>query len=173
MSIHTGVNAARGDIIATLDGDGQNDPADIPSLLKVLADGAGDGVVMVAGVRRKRQDTYWRRLSSRIANRFRGLFLNDGIEDTGCGLKVFYRSAFLSLPRFNHMHRFLPALIQRDGGIVSSVDVKHRPRSTGRSHYGTWGRLGAGLIDVMGVIWLRKRAKFVQIEEHIKGSKND
>jgi len=123
MSILTGVRAAYGKIIAALDGDGQNDPADIPRLVAVLEAGEAENLKMVAGVRRKRRDTAWRRFSSRAANRFRSALLKDNIEDTGCGLKVFYRDAFLALPRFNHMHRFLPALIQRDGGRVASEDV--------------------------------------------------
>jgi dolichol-phosphate mannosyltransferase len=129
--IWTGVRAARGGIVATLDGDGQNDPADIPRLLAELRARASDGVAMVAGQRQKRQDSWLRRVSSRIANSVRNALLHDGITDTGCGLKVFDREAFLALPPFDHMHRFLPALVRAAGGGVVALPVSHRPRARG------------------------------------------
>ena len=157
----SGVRAARGEIVATLDGDGQNDPADIPALAArwhALAAAAG-GPVLVAGWRNKRQDTWLRKLSSRIANRVRAGLLGDATPDTGCGLKVFARADFLALPWFDHMHRFLPALVRRAGGTVESVPVAHRPRLQGRSHYGVHNRLWVGLVDLLGVMWLQRRAK--------------
>ncbi len=168
FAIATGVRAARGRWIATLDGDGQNDPADIPKLLAVReretggaggagAAGAGAGPLLVAGYRRKRRDTWLKRVSSRVANAVRGRMLGDRTPDTGCGLKVFEREAFLALPQFDHMHRFLPALFLRAGGRVVSVEVSHRPRERGRSHYGMWNRLGVGVVDLFGVWWLIRR----------------
>lgn len=157
-AIRSGVDAALGWIIVTLDADGQNDPADIPALLALYRDAAhGPDVRMVAGQRRRRNDNVVKRLSSRIANRVRGALLGDGIADTGCGLKVFDRATYLRLPYFDHMHRFLPALVQREGGVVLIHPVNHRPRSAGRSKYGTWNRLWVGLIDLAGVMWLKSR----------------
>jgi len=153
--IRTGVQAARGEIIVTLDGDGQNDPADIPKLLAALA--AEPDVAMVSGVRVKRKDTASRRLASRLGNRFRSALLGDGATDTGCGLKAFRRSVFLDLPYFDHLHRFLIALVQRDGGKVSYVPVNHRPRLTGTSKYTNFGRLLVSLQDLLGVRWLQRR----------------
>ena len=159
-ALHSGIAAATGDWIATLDGDGQNDPADIPTLLQRLsAAPAGSDLVMVAGVRRKRRDNWLRRASSRLANRIGARLLKDDTPDTGCGLKLFRRDAFLALPAFNHMHRFLPALIQRHGGTVEHVDVNHRPRHAGRSKYGLGinSRLWVGIADLIGVMWLQRR----------------
>lgn len=153
-AIRTGVQAAFSSVVAVLDGDGQNDPADIPALFAALSL-TGDG--MAVGERRKRSDTWSRRVSSRIANKVRSTLLHDGIRDTGCGLKVFYRDEFLELPAFDHMHRFLPALMQQRGRKVRSIPVNHRPRRHGRSKYGIRNRLGAGIIDLFGVIWLRRR----------------
>jgi dolichol-phosphate mannosyltransferase len=160
---------ARAAWLATLDGDGQNDPADVPRLFARARQG---GVALVAGQRTSRQDDWLKRLSSRVANGFRAAVLGDGTPDTGCGLKVIERAAFCSLPYFDHMHRFLPALIQAQGGRCVSVTVAHRPRSAGRSHYGVNNRLWAGLIDMLGVLWLRRRSRLpaplqggVQIEE--------
>jgi dolichol-phosphate mannosyltransferase len=155
-SLWQAAQLARGAWLATLDGDGQNDPADVPRL---LARGQQGGVDLVAGHRRTRQDDWLKRLSSRVANRFRDALLRDGVPDTGCGLKVIRRTAFLSLPYFDHMHRFLPALVQAQGGRCVSVPVGHRPRTAGRSHYGVNDRLWAGLVDLLGVIWLRRRCK--------------
>ncbi|HYI85104.1 MAG TPA: glycosyltransferase family 2 protein [Acetobacteraceae bacterium] len=163
-AIATGVRAARGEWIATLDGDGQNDPADIPRLLRrAQAEGRSGGAaaaaaVMVAGHRVSRRDTWRKRWSSRIANAVRARLLGDATPDTGCGLKVFPRALFLDLPRFDHMHRFLPALVLRAGGRVVSEPVNHRPRLRGRSNYGTWDRLAVSLFDLVGVAWLQRRA---------------
>ena len=154
-ALRTGVTAARANIIAVLDGDGQNDPADIPSLLAELK--SGPTVKMVIGRRIKRKDRWVRRVSSRVANGVRSRLLKDGILDTGCGIKVFYRDDFLGLPAFDHMHRFLPALFQRNGGKVSAVPVNHRERWNGTSKYGIRNRLWVGITDILGVIWLQKR----------------
>lgn len=154
-AVRTGVKAARSDVIVVLDGDGQNDPGDIPRLVGQL--GANPTVSLVIGERRKRRDTWLRRVSSRIANGVRGRILHDGVSDTGCGIKAFYRDQFLELPAFDHMHRFMPALVQRNGGTVCSVPVNHRPRREGRSKYGVNNRLWAGIVDMLGVMWLQKR----------------
>ncbi len=151
--IRSGVQAARGAIIVTLDGDGQNDPADIPRLLAALAPGVG----MVSGVRVKRQDSASRRLASKLGNRLRSAMLGDGATDTGCGLKAFRRDAFLDLPYFDHIHRFLIALVQRDGWKVAYVPVNHRPRLTGASKYTNLGRLLVSVHDLLGVRWLQRR----------------
>jgi glycosyltransferase involved in cell wall biosynthesis len=153
--IRTGVQAARGEIIVTLDGDGQNDPADIPKLLAALVQGPLLG--MVSGVRVKRKDTASRRLASRLGNGFRNLMLSDGASDTGCGLKAFRRQAFLDLPYFDHIHRFLIALMLREGVSVAYVPVNHRPRLTGRSKYTNFGRLLVSIHDLLGVRWLQRR----------------
>ena len=164
-ALWTGIRAARGTLIATLDGDGQNDPADIPRLLTVLrALQQENPCAMVVGHRIQRRDTGWRRLTSRIANTVRGALLGDQTPDTGCGLKVFPRDLFLALPNFDHMHRFLPALVKRVGGKVVSVEVNHRPRLHGVSNYGTWNRLWVGIVDMLGVMWLQRRAKVVEID---------
>lgn len=159
-ALWTGIKAAKGAWIATLDGDGQNDPADIPKLLRAAEDpSAPDGLTMVAGVRARRQDSWLRRMSSRLANRIRAKALGDATPDTGCGLKLFRRNAFLALPAFNHMHRFLPALVQRGGGVVTHIEVHHRPRHAGQSKYGFGinSRLWVGIADLLGMIWLQKR----------------
>ncbi|NJD06693.1 MAG: glycosyltransferase family 2 protein [Methylococcaceae bacterium] len=167
----TGIRAARAERIATLDGDGQNDPADIPRLLEEMQRRqAGAGAALVAGYRRSRKDTGWRRFSSRVANGVRGGLLKDRTPDTGCGLKVFSRELFLRLPYFDHMHRFLPALAQRAGAPVVSVEVNHRPRLAGVSKYGTWHRLWVGIVDLFGVMWLQRRALLPQVEEIAGGS---
>ena len=155
-AIVTGVRAAQRGWIATMDGDGQNDPADIPRLYDVIQDAPG-GLALVSGYRRHRHDSWLRRLSSRIANSVRAFVLRDGTPDTGCGLKVFRRSVFLDLPRFDHMHRFLPALVQMQGGSVDSVEVRHRERRRGRSKYGVHNRLWPGIVDLYGVWWLQRR----------------
>jgi len=153
--IRTGVQAARGDVIVTLDGDGQNDPADIPMLLTRLR--TEPELTMVSGVRVKRQDSASRRLASRLGNGFRAALLGDGATDTGCGLKAFRRQAFLDLPYFDHLHRFLIAMIQREGGKVAYVAVNHRPRLTGTSKYTNFGRLLVSVQDLLGVRWLQRR----------------
>lgn len=154
----SGVDAARGRVIVTLDGDGQNDPADIPALVQTLAVYAGTSPALICGHRRRRQDTWVRRLSSKVANGVRAWALGDATPDTGCGLKAFERSLFLQLPRFNHMHRFLPALVRRSGGVAISVPVNHRPRLHGQSKYGIGNRLWVGIVDIFGVMWLQRRA---------------
>ncbi len=164
-AIWTGVNAAKGTWIVTLDGDGQNDPADIPALLEVM-EAAGDQsrLEMVAGIRRKRRDSWIKRMASRIANAVRRRLLKDEVSDTGCGLKVIRREAFLKLPYFDHMHRFLPALVLRAGGEIRCVDVNHRPRLKGRTNYGLTDRLWIGIADLLGVMWLKRRNRTPIIE---------
>jgi dolichol-phosphate mannosyltransferase len=159
-ALRTGIKAARAPWIATLDGDGQNDPADIPRLLDGLGDlDCASPDQMIVGHRRRRRDTAVRRLSSRIANGVRASLLKDRTPDTGCGLKLFSKAAFLEFPYFDHMHRFLPALMLRAGGHVRSVEVNHRPRTRGRSHYGLGNRLWVGIVDLFGVMWLQRRSK--------------
>jgi len=153
--IRTGVLAAKGDIIVTLDGDGQNDPADIPALLAIIA--ANTDVGLVSGVRVKRRDTASRRAASRLGNGLRQWLLADGATDTGCGLKAFRRVAFLELPYFDHIHRYLIALVRRDGWEVAFVPVGHRPRLAGRSKYTNLGRLLVSVHDLLGVRWLQRR----------------
>ncbi len=166
-AIVTGVRQAAGRWIATLDGDGQNDPADIPALLEeaFARDADAPGLVLVAGHRVRRRDGAVKRLTSSIANAVRARLLADGTPDTGCGLKVFRRDAFLDLPHFDHMHRFLPALFLRAGGRVVSVPVNHRARQRGRSNYGTLGRLGVGIFDLVGLLWLQRRWSRPEIED--------
>lgn len=164
-AIATGVRHAVGPVIITLDGDGQNDPRDIDNLIDAYERMLKSAKrVMITGYRHRRQDTRWRRWSSRIANAVRSRLLQDQTPDTGCGLKVFSKDLFLSLPYFDHMHRFLPALVKRAGGSVQSVAVNHRPREKGSSHYGTLDRLSAGIIDLLGVMWLLLRNKNPEIE---------
>jgi len=165
-AVITGVRAARGVYIATLDGDGQNDPADIPAMLEaaLAAEATGPRPVIIAGHRTTRKDSDAKRWGSRIANAVRSRMLKDGTPDTGCGLKLFRRSAFLEIPHFDHLHRFLPALFIRAGGHVVSVPVRHHPRAHGASHYGTWDRLKVGIVDLFGVAWLQRRWKQPQID---------
>lgn len=154
----TGVEAARAPWIVTLDGDRQNDPADIPALIDRLAGERGrHAAVMLAGHRTRREDSAVKRWSSRVANAVRGGLLKDATPDTGCGVKLFPREAYLKLPAFDHMHRFLPALMQRQGVPVVSVPVRHRARCEGVSKYGVHNRLWVGLVDLAGVMWLMRR----------------
>lgn len=169
-AVHTGVRAARAEWVATLDGDGQNDPADIPALIKAQAASeqiAGLPLRLIMGNRTTRRDTWLRRISSRVANGVRASMLQDGTPDTGCGIKLMHRVTFLELPRFNHMHRFLPALFQRADCAVISVPVHHRPRVRGTSKYGLWNRLFVGITDLFGVMWLiqRKPARVAVTEQ--------
>jgi dolichol-phosphate mannosyltransferase len=157
IAIVTGVRNARTPLIVTLDGDGQNDPVDIPTLLKRARESDNIEQIMVVGWRAKRRDTFIRRLSSMVANLIRSLILKDQTPDTGCGLKIFPRDAFMQMPIFNHMHRFLPALMIRSGGEVVSVEVSHRARERGVSKYGVWNRLWVGIVDICGVMWLIRR----------------
>ena len=159
-AVRTGVKAAQFNWVATLDGDGQNDPADIPKLMAAVK----DGIDLVGGNRRaSRRDTWIKRISSVIANTVRSKMLRDDTPDTGCGLKLFKRDVFLDLPYFDHMHRFLPALIKRRGGKIVSVPVAHRNREHGKSNYGTIDRLLVGIVDLFGVAWLQRRAKIPNI----------
>ncbi len=157
-AVHSGVKMARGTWIATLDGDGQNDPADIPSLLDMRDQAEDPDLKLFAGHRVKRQDSWNKKISSRIANRVRSGLLGDATPDTGCGLKVFERAAFMELPYFKHMHRFLPALMRRQRYKIQSVPVNHRHRQHGISKYGMFNRLWVGLVDLLGVMWLQRRA---------------
>ena len=159
-AVASGVKQARAPWIATLDGDGQNDPADIPKLIAARDLPENRGVQLIMGNRSaSRKDTAYRRLQSRIANGVRSGLLGDGTPDTGCGIKLFLRDTFLELPRFDHMHRFLPALFQRQGSRVVSVPVSHRERTRGTSKYGMLNRLWVGIVDIIGVMWLRRRFK--------------
>lgn len=163
-AVRNGVKAAHGSWIVTLDGDGQNDPADIPLLLKAR-DAANTDVKLIAGWRVQRRDSASKRWASRWANRIRRALLKDDTPDTGCGIKLFERDTFLDLPYFDHMHRYLPALIQRAGWRTISVPVSHRPRTTGQSKYNNLSRALAGIVDLCGVVWLRRRARLGSVRE--------
>ncbi len=163
-AVRTGVRQARGAWIATLDGDGQNDPADIPKLLAERETSAAD-VKLFAGWRVQRKDTGSKRWASKFANAIRSRMLQDATPDTGCGIKLFEREAFLDLPYFNHMHRYLPALMQRAGWKTVSVPVNHRHRASGVSKYNNLNRALVGLRDLRGVAWLIARSKRTAIEE--------
>jgi dolichol-phosphate mannosyltransferase len=182
-AIRSGVKAAGGSWIATLDGDGQNDPADIPALWRIAHGSSGDSPeanspeanspeanspaarLMIIGHRGRRRDSWSKRRASAIANAVRRRLLRDDTPDTGCGLKLFPRALFLDLPYFDHMHRFLPALVLREGGVVRSVPVNHRPRQRGVSKYGVLDRLGVGIVDLFGVMWLRRRSAITELIE--------
>jgi dolichol-phosphate mannosyltransferase len=157
-AIRTGVRAARGEIVVTLDGDGQNDPADIPKLLDDIKRGEAS-LGLVSGVRARRKDTWSRRQASRIANAVRQGLLHDGAVDSGCGLKAFKRDAFLALPYFDHLHRFLITMMIREGYKVHFVDVNHRPRLHGQSKYTNFHRMLVGIDDLLGVRWLQRRMR--------------
>lgn len=163
-ALRTGMLAARGAIVVTLDGDGQNDPADIPKLL-AARDQAPQDVRLLAGWRTTRRDSFNKRISSKIANAVRSRMLRDATPDTGCGLKLFEREVFLRLPYFDHMHRYLPALVKRAGFQSQSVPVGHRPRTAGTSKYGMLDRLWVGIADLRGVAWLMRRGKVTRVEE--------
>ncbi len=165
-AVRTGVAAARGEIVATIDGDGQNDPAFIPKLIAVLEEGA-PRIGLVAGQRVGRKATGFKKLQSRVANGVRNGVLKDGTRDTGCGLKAFRRDVFLALPYFDGLHRFLPALIRRDGFEIGYVDVVDRPRHSGVSNYGFFDRLWVGMLDLAGVWWLVRRKKRVPQSQEI------
>jgi dolichol-phosphate mannosyltransferase len=162
-AITTGVAAARSPLVATLDGDGQNDPAFLPALIEKLS---RREVGLVAGQRVGRKASGFKKFQSRIANGVRGAILRDGTRDTGCGLKAFRRDLFLKLPYFDGLHRFLPALVRRENYEIAYVDVVDRPRGHGVSNYGMWDRLWIGILDLMGVWWLLRRKKSVpQVSE--------
>jgi dolichol-phosphate mannosyltransferase len=165
-SIRSGVRAARHAWIATLDGDGQNDPADLPKLWQARPPSLRpDQPWLAIGHRVNRRDSRWRRFISRSANRLRAWWLQDDTPDTGCGAKLFGRAAYLDLPWFDHQHRFFPALMRRAGGATVSIPVNHRPRAKGRSKYGTWGRACAGALDLWGLKWLQRRNRIPEVEE--------
>jgi len=157
-AVRTGVLAARAPVIVTLDGDGQNDPADAPALVRRLVEGPAD-LALVGGARARRQDSAAKRVASRLGNGVRKQILADRADDTGCGLKAMRREAFLQLPYFDHMHRYLPALMLREGFEIAFEPVGHRARASGRSKYTNWRRLVVSVSDLMGVIWLRRRAR--------------
>ncbi len=164
-AVRTGVAMARAPIVVTIDGDGQNDPSFIPALVAALDAGA-PRIGLIAGQRLGRKATGFKRLQSRIANSVRNAVLNDGTRDTGCGLKAFRRDLFLALPYFDALHRFLPALVRREGFDIGYVDVVDRPRRHGVSNYGFWDRLWVGMLDLAGVWWLvRRRKRVPQFEE--------
>jgi dolichol-phosphate mannosyltransferase len=164
-AVRTGVSHARAPVVVTLDGDGQNDPAFIPELLRVLEAGS-PRMGLVAGQRVGRKDTGFKKFQSRIANGVRGAVLRDGTRDTGCGLKAFRRDMFLALPYFDGLHRFLPALARREGYDIGYVDVVDRSRRAGTSNYGMWDRLWVGILDLMGVWWLiRRKRRVPQVSE--------
>lgn len=158
-AIHSGVTAARAPIVCTLDGDGQNPPRELPRLWQPLLDDTTGRLGLVAGQRTGRRDTLSKRLASRLANGIRRAVLKDGTRDTGCGLKAFRRDAFLALPYFNHMHRYLPALFARDGWEVRLVDVSHCAREHGTSNYNNLQRGLVGIVDLAGVAWLIRRRR--------------
>ena len=159
-ALRTGMLAARGPIVVTLDGDGQNDPAFLPKLIDALTQGAPK-VGLIAGQRVGRKDSGFKRFQSRVANAVRGTILRDGTRDTGCGLKAFRRDVGLALPYFDGLHRFLPALVRREGKDIGYVEVVDRPRQHGTSNYGFWDRLWIGILDLAGVWWLVRRRKRV------------
>lgn len=166
-AVHSGVLAARGPIIATLDGDGQNPPENLPALIApLLAPDRAERLALVAGQRVGRRDTASKKIASKLANAIRSAVLKDGTRDTGCGLKAYRRDAFLALPFFNHQHRYLPALFARDGWQVAHVDVTHAARLAGRSKYTNFGRAIVGVSDLMGVAWLIRRRKTARPTEY-------
>ncbi len=167
-AVRTGVGFARADWVVTLDGDGQNNPADIPKLL-TERDNYGQAACF-AGWRKDRRDTWLKRASSKVANAVRSRLLRDATPDSGCGIKLFPRAAFLNLPYFDHMHRFLPALFARSGLPTKSVVVSHRARIAGVSKYGLWNRLWVGIVDIIGVAWLQRRAKLTEVTTVNAGS---
>ncbi|PIW29072.1 MAG: dolichol-phosphate mannosyltransferase [Rhodobacterales bacterium CG15_BIG_FIL_POST_REV_8_21_14_020_59_13] len=159
-SLRTGIQAARGSIIGTMDGDGQNPPADLPALIEALTrPDAPENLKVVGGRRTMRQDSAWKKIASRVANNVRKALLRDDADDTGCGLKALYKQAYLDLPYFDHQHRFLYALMKREGYMCEFRDVGHRPRRAGKSKYTNFGRLFASLSDMIGIMWLNSRAR--------------
>jgi len=166
-AVRSGVRAARGAVVATLDGDGQSNPAFLPDLITALEKG-GERVGLVAGQRVGRKDTGFKKLQSRVANAVRNAILKDGTRDTGCGLKAFRRDVFLMMPYFDGLHRFLPALMRREGYEIAYVDVIDRPRHSGVSNYGFFDRLWIGIMDLFGVWWLIRRKKLTPVAIEVK-----
>jgi dolichol-phosphate mannosyltransferase len=166
-AVRSGVRAAHGAIVATLDGDGQNNPAFLPALVSAIEQG-GERTGLAAGQRVGRKDTGFKKLQSRIANKVRNAILHDGTRDTGCGLKAFRREVFLALPYFDGLHRFLPALVRREGYDIVYVDVIDRPRHSGVSNYGFFDRLWIGIMDLAGVWWLIRRKKPTPVATEVK-----
>ena len=165
-ALRTGILAARGPVIATLDADGQNPAAELPRLVApLLAAGADPAIGLVQGQRKRRQDTWSRRMASRLANSVRQALLRDGVRDSGCGLKAFRRDVYLALPYFDHLHRFMPALIRREGYEVLLMDVDHADRRAGRSKYSNLGRALVGIVDLAGVAWLLRRRELARARE--------
>jgi dolichol-phosphate mannosyltransferase len=165
-AVLTGVLHAIHDYIVVLDGDGQNNPADIPDLIRLFAAARPeDKLGMVIGNRVNRQDSIIRKISSRIANSVRASLLNDSTPDSGCGLKILPRSLFLRLPFFDHMHRFMPALVIRQGLKVQSIPITHRQRMAGTSKYGIHNRLWVGIVDLFGAMWLIRRMQRPTVKE--------
>ncbi|MBT0957805.1 glycosyltransferase family 2 protein [Alphaproteobacteria bacterium KMM 3653] len=164
-AVHSGVIAAQAPIVCTLDGDGQNPASELPKLFAPLMTDEAGTLGLVAGQRVARQDTFSKRWASKFANGLRARMLNDGTRDTGCGLKGFRREAFLALPYFNHMHRYLPALFKRDGWEIALVDVAHAERGAGTSKYTNFGRAMVGVYDLIGVAWLIRRRKTAKASE--------
>ena len=165
-AVRSGVRAARAPVIITIDGDGQNDPSFMPAFLRAL-EAAGPGCGLVQGQRVGRKDTGFKRFQSRVANRVRGAILQDGTRDTGCGFKCFPREAYLALPYFDALHRFMPALVRREGYSLAHVDVIDRPRNAGVSNYGFFDRLWVGIMDLIGVRWLIRRRKRVPVVSEV------
>ena len=166
FAIRSGVKCAKSSWIATLDGDGQNDPSDIPRLFDALIEKSGkDKNILIAGFRFKRKDSWLKRISSKYANKVRSSLLQDEVPDTGCGLKLFSRDFFLDLPSFNHMHRYIPALYISRGGVVFSLKVNHRHREKGYSKYGFNNRFWVGITDLFGLMWLQRRSREVVYKE--------
>src|SRR5689334_20670792 len=166
-AVRSGVRAARGAIVATLDGDGQNNPAFLPELISAIEKG-GARIGLAAGQRVGRKDTGFKKLQSRIANGIRNAILKDGTRDTGCGLKAFRREVFLMMPYFDGLHRFLPALMRREGFDIAYVDVVDRPRRSGISNYGFFDRLWIGIMDLFGVWWLIRRKKTTPVATEVR-----
>lgn len=161
-AIMTGIQVAQGELIVTMDADGQNDPADIPELLAAARKFPAATDFCIAGYRKNRKDTAWKRFQSKVANNIRRRILNDGTPDTGCGLKIVPKATFLKLPYFDHIHRFIPALVRRVNGEIVVVEVNHRDRQAGVSKYNMLGRLGVGIVDMFGVMWLQRRVKIAE-----------
>lgn len=157
-SIRRGVREAKAKLIVTLDGDGQNPPDQIPALIVPFRQPEAQGLGLVQGQRQKRQDTFGKRIGSRVANAIRGALLRDGVRDSGCGLKAFRREAYFDLPWFNHIHRFMPAMMLREGWEVQTAPVRHRERSGGRSKYSNLSRALVGIPDLLGAAWLIRRS---------------